>query len=261
MLSIKRRTGFSLCGRAVSGSAGAILLVLSFTSASFTRDKAKAMPLQALGQTAQIGDKVEKMTQDLRPKILYKEKAKYSEEALKNGLEGTVILEAVFADDGTMKDIRTYSGLPDGLTESAIEAAKKVKFEPALKDGKPISVRGKLELEFKLSPAAGEAPAKKQESDSETIYAISASLRPTITYKEQARYTQEASDRNIYGTVILNVVFGADGKIGPIRVESGLPYGLTESAIAAARAIRFEPAQKDGKPVSVRGNLEIGFSM
>jgi putative ABC transport system permease protein len=61
------------------------------------------------------------------------------------------------------------------------------------------------------------------------------------------------------GTVVLSIVFGADGNIKAIRVESGLPYGLTEEAIKAARAIRFEPAMKDGKPVSVRGTLEIGF--
>jgi hypothetical protein len=42
---------------------------------------------------------------------------------------------------------------------------------------------------------------------------------------------------------------------------SGLPYGLMEKAIEAARAIRFEPAMKDGKPVSVRGRVEMGFRL
>jgi TonB family protein len=238
--------------RAITVSAATTILVTNFA-------------LSIYGQTVQIGDKVEQIAQDLKPTIIYKEKAGYSEDALKNGLEGRVILDVVFAADGSLKDLKVFSGLPDGLTERAIEAAKKIKFEPAIRGGKPVSVRGKLEFEFTLSKSAGESSAKsakKEESaGSETVHAMSSSLRPTITYKEPARYTQEASDRNIYGTVILNVLFGADGKIGAIRVVSGLPYGLTESAIAATRAIRFEPAMKDGKPVSVRGNFELSFSM
>jgi bla regulator protein blaR1 len=239
---------------AITVSAIAILLVITFS-----------LPISGqTGQTGQTGqiDKVEPIAPDLKPTITYKEKASYSEDALKNGLEGRVILDVVFAADGSLKDPKVFSGLPDGLTERAVEAAKKIKFEPATRDGKPVSVRGKLEFEFNLSKSSDESLAKKEgAAASETVHAISSSLRPTITYKEEARYTKEASDRNIYGTVILNVLFGADGKIGAIRVVSGLPYGLTESAIVATRAIRFEPAMKEGKPVSVRGALELSFSM
>jgi len=240
----------------ISGSVVATILVIGFALVICTPEIVKASPT---GLTGQSGENVEQMTEDLKPTILYREYAKYSDEALKNGLEGTVILEVVFAADGNMKDLKVYSGLPDGLTESAIAAAQKFRFEPATREGKPVSVRGKLELEFKLPKSAGPAPAKKRES--ETVYAMSATLRPTITYRENAGYTQEASERNIYGTVILTVVFRADRKLGAIKVKSGLPYGLTESAITAARALRFDPALKDGKPVSVRGNLEFSFSM
>jgi hypothetical protein len=40
--------------------------------------------------------------------------------------------------------------LPDGLTEKAIEAAKKIRFNPAVKNGAPVSVRGQLEFSFNL---------------------------------------------------------------------------------------------------------------
>jgi hypothetical protein len=36
---------------------------------------------------------------------------------------------------------------------------------------------------------------------------------------------------------------------------------LTEAAIEAAKAIRFEPAMKDGQPFSVRGNIEYSFRL
>jgi len=87
------------------------------------------------------------------------------------------------------------------------------------------------------------------------------SLRPKITYREIAKYTEEARDNITHGTVVLNVVFRSDGSISDIRVVRGLPYGLTERAIEAAVKIRFEPAIKDGQPVNVRMNLEFKFQM
>jgi Gram-negative bacterial TonB protein C-terminal len=57
------------------------------------------------------------------------------------------------------------------------------------------------------------------------------------------------------------VVFDASGQITQIRVISGLPYGLTAQAIMAAHKIRFQPAMKDGRPISVRGNLEFSFNL
>jgi len=90
------------------------------------------------------------MTADLRPTILYREKAKYTEEARNNGVQGTVILSIVFNVNGKITDIKVVRGLPHGLNENAIEATKKIRFKPAVKDGKPVSVRGQLEFTFIL---------------------------------------------------------------------------------------------------------------
>jgi TonB family protein len=95
-------------------------------------------------------ERVEWMTASLRPTILYREKAKYTDKARNNGIEGTVILQVVFRRYGSLTDIRVLRGLPHGLTENAIEAAKKIRFKPAMKDGRPISVRGALEFDFNL---------------------------------------------------------------------------------------------------------------
>jgi TonB family protein len=68
-------------------------------------------------------------------------------------------------------------------------------------------------------------------------------------------------DLGVEGTVILSVVFTADGKITGINVVRGLPAGLTEKAIEAAQKIRFEPAMRDGVPVNVRALLEFRFDL
>jgi TonB family protein len=90
------------------------------------------------------------MSDKLKPTILYREKAKYTEEARQNKLEGAVVLTIVFGADGRIHDIRTVRGLPHGLTESSIEAAQKIRFHPAVQDGKPVSVRATLEFTFNL---------------------------------------------------------------------------------------------------------------
>src|SRR5262249_30695088 len=88
------------------------------------------------------------MTETLRPTILYREKAKYTEDARQHKVEGTVVLTVVFGADGRIHDIRTVRGLPDGLTETSIEAAQKIRFQPAVQYGRPMSVRATLEFSF-----------------------------------------------------------------------------------------------------------------
>jgi hypothetical protein len=90
------------------------------------------------------------MTGALRPKLLYREKAHYTEAALAAHVTGTVILLVVFADDGVLKYILPIKGLSYGLTEEAINAARKIRFTPAMRDGKPISISGSLEFTFSL---------------------------------------------------------------------------------------------------------------
>jgi TonB family protein len=90
---------------------------------------------------------------------------------------------------------------------------------------------------------------------------MSEKLKPTILYREKAKYTEEARLNKVEGTVQLTIVFGADGRIHDIRTMRGLPYGLTETSIEAAQKIRFHPAVQDGKPVSVRATLEFTFAL
>jgi len=113
------------------------------------------------------------------------------------------------------------------------------------------------------SMAQSEDPKDKKPAPTTppAVQGVSLSLRPKITYREKAKYTEEARENITHGVVELNVVFRTEGSISDIRVVNGLPYGLIERAIDAARKIRFEPAIKDGQPVHVRGNLEFAFNL
>jgi TonB family protein len=85
-----------------------------------------------------------------RVRVTKKPEPKYTKLARKHDVEGTVVLRCVFSSTGEVKNIHVVSGLPDGLTERAIEAAQKIKFTPAIKDGRPVSMWMELQYNFNL---------------------------------------------------------------------------------------------------------------
>jgi TonB family protein len=85
-----------------------------------------------------------------RARVLDKPEPQYTESARKNQVTGTVVLRAVFSSGGSVTNISTIRGLPDGLTERAIAAAKQIRFVPAQKDGRPVSMWMQLEYNFNL---------------------------------------------------------------------------------------------------------------
>lgn len=94
-----------------------------------------------------------------------------------------------------------------------------------------------------------------------TFRMANARLRPTILYREKAKYSEEAREKRVQGAVVLLATFTASGQITDIRVLRGQPYGLTEEAIQAAKRIRFQPAVENGVAITVRAQLEYNFAL
>lgn len=82
--------------------------------------------------------------------IKSKPRAFYTETARQNNVQGTVILKVTFLANGTVGDIFSVSGLPDGLTEQAIEAAKKIKFEPMKVNGQAKTATKTVQYSFTI---------------------------------------------------------------------------------------------------------------
>jgi TonB family protein len=82
-----------------------------------------------------------------------------------------------------------------------------------------------------------------------------------ILFKPKPVYTAEATAKKIEGDVVLQVTFTASGQVVVQRVVQGLGYGLDESAEAAARQIRFRPAQQEGQSVDSTVNVRITFEL
>jgi len=90
---------------------------------------------------------------------------------------------------------------------------------------------------------------------------VSALTAVEILFKPRPVYTEEARAHRIEGEVLLEMQFGAAGEVRILRVVRGLGHGLDESAITAARAIRFRPAQRNGAPVDSGAIVHIVFQL
>jgi TonB family protein len=88
---------------------------------------------------------------DSRPVALNKPRPNYTEEARKNKVQGSVRARVLVGADGTVKQVRiSGAGLPGGLNEEAIQAAKQMRFQAAMKNGERVAYWVTVDIEFNL---------------------------------------------------------------------------------------------------------------
>src|SRR5262249_4014168 len=80
------------------------------------------------------------------PVVVYQVDPEYSEEARKARYEGTVLLVAVVRKNGRIDMVNLVRSLGFGLDQNAVEALKKWRFRPGMKDGKPVDVQMNIEV-------------------------------------------------------------------------------------------------------------------
>jgi TonB family protein len=90
---------------------------------------------------------------------------------------------------------------------------------------------------------------------------INGVTQPKCIYCPNPDYSDASRAVKFQGDVLLSVVVTPEGQVNGIYVLKGAPFGLTAQAIKATRNWRMEPAQKGGRPVSARTNVEIGFRL
>jgi TonB family protein len=96
------------------------------------------------GRTFRVNEVTRKAQITSKPEPLY------TEEARRNQVTGTVRLRLVLSASGQVTGITPVTKLPDGLTEKAIEAARKIGFTPAEKDGRKVSQYVTIEYNFNI---------------------------------------------------------------------------------------------------------------
>ncbi|MFY9621803.1 MAG: TonB family protein [Pyrinomonadaceae bacterium] len=93
------------------------------------------------------------------------------------------------------------------------------------------------------------------------LVAVQNTRRPKVIRRVEAVYPADAREKNIKGSVILTMVVDREGNPQDIKIWRSLYPSMDQAAIEAARQMRFEPALKDGQPVSETLLIEFYFSL
>jgi TonB family protein len=103
------------------------------------------------------------------------------------------------------------------------------------------------------------------------IYRVGGDVtQPTVLNKVEVELTEQARAASISGTVTVQIEIRSDGMAHNIRVTRGsalflqqdnlgLATALDQSAIDAIRHWRFQPATRNGHPVTVEATIELTF--
>lgn len=83
------------------------------------------------------------------PKVISRVEAVYPMEAKVKGIAGVCIVEATIDEKGNVAEVRVVKPLPHGLSEATVDAVKQWKFEPGMKDGKPVPVIFNITMNYK----------------------------------------------------------------------------------------------------------------
>ena len=123
------------------------------TVVDLDRPVARASSSPAITVALSTDTSVAAMTIDsvnITPKKISGPNPMYPEAARRARIQGVVVLECTIGKDGAVQQANVLRGLPLGLTESALDAVRKWRFQPSTLNGKPVEVLYILTVRFNL---------------------------------------------------------------------------------------------------------------
>lgn len=178
----------------------------------------------------------------------------YTQELLKVMLVPDLSIEEVF------KRVRISVRSLTGNKQTPWEASSLVtdfSFSPVA----PTSGAGMGSGSGSVRPVPSASPDTPTVDYDRTFSQKEVDQKPLVTSKPKPVYTDAGRQNQVQGVVRVRLTLTAKGTVEHVTVVEGLPYGLSERAIQAALQIKFQPAIKDGRPVSVSVLIEYAFNL
>ena len=195
------------------------------------------------------------------------ENLQYPTEALKNGIQGTVVVSFTVETDGSIKDVKVWRG-KDALVKEAVRLMNIMpKWNPGKKDGQPVPVYYTLPIKFRLPEPKGDESILI-----ERVYSTDeVDVQPSFPGGEMAmyewieknlRYPPELADTDVIGFVIVQCVIEKDGSISDIKiVRSFDPIVNKEATRVVSMMPKWNPGMINGQPVRVSNNIRVKFML
>ena len=193
------------------------------------------------------------------PKILQAATAVYPAEELARARRACMIALTIDAN-GAPANISVFRSAGESFDAAAVKAVASSKFQPGSLNGRPVPVAIHIRVLFDADqdPAIPVIVRQAQRNPGDTQ---AGQTPPAVLHSADPEYSDEARRAKIKGVVIVSLLVDADGLPTDIRVVRSLGHGLDEKAIECVSKYRFRPAQKDGRPVPTRINIEVNFQL
>ena len=175
------------------------------------------------------------------PRLIKRVDPVYPQEALKERVQGIVILGARTDSAGRVEDVIVQRSAPL-LDQAAVDAVKQWIYEPMVIDGKPVKVVFTVQLNFMMI----------DERNDET------GLTPKLISRVEPVYPKEARMARMEGVVILEARVDETGKVTSAKALRSIPK-LDQAAIDAVKQWKYEPVVVDGKPIPVVITVTVRF--
>ena len=210
-------------------------------------------------------------------------KLDYPASAHQAGLQGSVSVHIKVDEQGQVSDARILKSLSEDCDRAAMKALQAVPWKPAVKDGKPVAVHVTVPVVFKLD--GGRKSGDKHTSRSTVEFvAYDQPPEPIGGFKaiqQNLRYPELARKAGIEGNVVVQVTIDEKGQVIDAEIMKSLAVatetnaegnqveeklfendaGCDQAAMEAIKAVKWKPAQKDGKPVQVSVSVPVVFKL
>lgn len=113
-------------------------------------------------------------------------------------------------------------------------------------------------------PSASQSVSSETESaDLKVLFDVPTGghvVLPVKTKNVEPAYPRVARKARIGGTVVLEAVITAEGRVADVRVANSAPL-LDDAAVAAIRKWQYEPGRLNQLPVAMPVTINVAFSM
>lgn len=199
---------------------------------------------------------------------------KYPTEAIKNGIQGRVIVQMVIQKDGSIADAKVARSVDPMLDAEAIRVVNLMpKWKPGKHEGEAVNVRFTLPVVFKLSdPTKVEVKAKEEQyiPDDKGIYSVCEEM-PEFPggmgecmkfLAQNIKYPVECMKQGIQGRVIVQFIIDKDGKVRKPKVVRAVHPDLNKEALRVTRLMpKWKPGKVKGENVACRFTMPMQFSL
>jgi len=204
----------------------------------------------------------------LEPKLLNKDEVKFARPpgAPPKTIETLVVLGLVIDEQGVPTEIKVLKSGNEVLSTATIDAVSRWRWEPAMMNGKPVSIRwtvtvlwGDKEATQQGDGSTGGLAAPVAANPEGGIYPMGSIEAPKLITQVNPVYPEEARQKGLKGRVVLEIVINPKGETTQVKIVKSDNEIFNASAKEAVAQWRYESPMHDGKPVSVRWIITINY--